>query len=183
MKNNIIDRFHDYQTRAMRTMSPKEPRLMSGELQQLLHSSLGLSGEIGEIASAYDDINKIEEIGDACWYVAAGADALGHDMEDIEFDSENAENHVEDLQAYCSTISDHVKRAIYYNAGIDDTQLMELFGRALVCLNYYASECGVTLHECMDRNIEKLKIRYPTRFTEEQALRRDTRKEREALES
>lgn len=183
MKNNIIDRFHDYQLQAMRTMVDKSERLLCHDLQQLLHGILGIAGEVGELLlSGEDTSNKIEEIGDLCWYVAACADSLNIDMEDIEFNGERTELYMEDLQVHTSTLVDHIKRVIYYGIDVDSDKVSNILGRILVCLNYAASECGVTLQVCLDKNIAKLKARYPLKFSQEQALQRDLRKERKALD-
>jgi NTP pyrophosphatase (non-canonical NTP hydrolase) len=57
------------------------------------HSIIGLTGELGEMATAFqkwiyygkelDRTNLIEEYGDALWYIAEGLNALGVNMEDV----------------------------------------------------------------------------------------------------
>lgn len=79
--------FEIYTMMAMRTAKP-----MTVE-DDLIHASLGVSGEAGEFcdaikrASIYgkelDRENAIEELGDILWYVALGCNALGVSMADV----------------------------------------------------------------------------------------------------
>lgn len=60
---------------------------------RLLHACLGLSGEVGELATAVEhwiyygqplDIGNVsEEIGDCLWYLAEACNSLGLNMEEI----------------------------------------------------------------------------------------------------
>jgi NTP pyrophosphatase (non-canonical NTP hydrolase) len=59
----------------------------------LLHCGLGLATEAGEFLNAvkktifygreFDRINAMEELGDALWYIALGASALGLTLDDL----------------------------------------------------------------------------------------------------
>lgn len=59
----------------------------------LLHSLIGLSGEVGELAAAIqrwlyygkelDKTNIIEELGDLCWYLAQACRAMDVQLEDV----------------------------------------------------------------------------------------------------
>lgn len=89
---------NEYQSAAMRTRCPQEvviDRLQNNpELIALLHSCIGMAGEVGELATAiqrwlwygkgdFDKINGIEEFGDVTWYAAEGIEALGGKLEDV----------------------------------------------------------------------------------------------------
>lgn len=60
---------------------------------RILHASIGISGEAGEIASQIqkwlyygkelDTVNLLEEIGDSLWYIAEMCEALGTTMEEV----------------------------------------------------------------------------------------------------
>ena len=60
---------------------------------KLLHASIGISGEAGEISSAIekwlwygqhlDETNLKEEMGDLMWYLAEMCNALGYQLEEI----------------------------------------------------------------------------------------------------
>lgn len=88
----------EYQTNARRTRCSMDLAhnclaATTGERIQLLHSVLGLMGEVGELASALekwifygqdlDVVNVKEEFGDCEWYIAEGCDALGMRLADV----------------------------------------------------------------------------------------------------
>jgi NTP pyrophosphatase (non-canonical NTP hydrolase) len=62
-------------------------------VEVLLHGFIGLTGEVGELASAiekygwykqeFDRVNVIEELGDCLWYVSELCDGLGIDLETV----------------------------------------------------------------------------------------------------
>lgn len=91
----------DYQRAAMKTRCPQDQALTrigktpapindGNAGAQILHSVLGLTGEVGELASAiekyayynqqFDVTNVQEEIGDVLWYIAELCSALNMDM-------------------------------------------------------------------------------------------------------
>lgn len=80
-------KLNEYQVIAMRTASPLPFR------ESLLHATLGLTAEAGEVAGnikrhiAYgkdiDRANLIEEAGDILWFVTLLADTLGVSLEQI----------------------------------------------------------------------------------------------------
>ena len=63
------------------------------QLSDILHATLGIAGESGELVDAVkktviynkplDVVNFKEELGDILWYVALGCHAVGVNMEDI----------------------------------------------------------------------------------------------------
>lgn len=80
-------------------------------------------------------------------------------------------------------LQDAVKRVIAYNKPLDNVNIKEEIGDVLWYLARLCALTNLTLEECMERNIEKLKARYGEKFTEHAALNRDLAKEREVLES
>jgi NTP pyrophosphatase (non-canonical NTP hydrolase) len=60
---------------------------------RLLHATIGLQGEVGELAGAIerwlyynqplDSVNVVEELGDCLWYIALACNALGVPMADV----------------------------------------------------------------------------------------------------
>jgi NTP pyrophosphatase (non-canonical NTP hydrolase) len=77
---------------------------------------------------------------------------------------------------------DALKKLTIYGKPIDKTNLVEEIGD---CMWYVALACralDVSLEDVMDRNIAKLRKRYPEKFTQEAALNRDLDAERKALE-
>jgi NTP pyrophosphatase (non-canonical NTP hydrolase) len=86
---------NEYQLQVLRTICPQNKALKRLENRhhgsQLLHSVIGLTGEVGELASAiekfayyeqeFDANNVVEEIGDCLWYLVELCDALGISLE------------------------------------------------------------------------------------------------------
>lgn len=79
-------------------------------------------------------------------------------------------------------LQDAVKRVIAYNKPLDHVNIKEEIGDVLWYLARLCALTNVTLEECMDTNINKLKARYGNKFTEHAALNRNLTKEREVLE-
>ena len=77
---------------------------------------------------------------------------------------------------------DAVKRALFYGAALDRTNLVEELGDLEWYMAVIRSALGVSQEEVQRINIEKLRARYPEKFTTEHALHRDLRFEREVLE-
>lgn len=60
---------------------------------RLLHATIGLQGEVGELAGAIerwlyynqplDSVNVVEELGDCLWYIALACNALGISIPDV----------------------------------------------------------------------------------------------------
>jgi NTP pyrophosphatase (non-canonical NTP hydrolase) len=86
------------------------------------------------------------------------------------------------LQTESAEFSDMLKKAIFYGKPIDEVNLKEEIGDIL----WYAALALRTLNTdfetVMGRNIEKLKSRYPDKFTEDKALNRNLDTERKILE-
>ncbi len=79
-------------------------------------------------------------------------------------------------------LQDAVKRQIAYNKPLDIVNVKEEIGDLLWYVARICDHLGITLEDCMTRNIEKLKARYPNKFTEHDAINRNLAAEREVLE-
>ena len=70
-----------------------EDFVLSPNTYDLLHATLGITGEAGELADAVkksvfygkplDLVNAKEELGDICWYIAQACRTLNFDLDDI----------------------------------------------------------------------------------------------------
>ncbi len=78
-------------------------------------------------------------------------------------------------------LQDQVKRHLFYGKPHDEVNVVEEVGDALWYLAVTLDAVGATMGDCMARNIAKLRVRYPDKFSSERALARDLDKEREAL--
>jgi NTP pyrophosphatase (non-canonical NTP hydrolase) len=77
---------------------------------------------------------------------------------------------------------DALKRHFFYGAELDPVNLQEEIGDMLWYCAQMCSALGVSMEKIMERNIAKLRARYPDRFNEEDAVNRDLKKERDVLE-
>lgn len=77
---------------------------------------------------------------------------------------------------------DAFKKALFYGKNPDYVNLDEEIGDILWYVAIYLNARGITFEQIMQQNIDKLRARYPEKFTSEHAINRDLDAEREALE-
>lgn len=80
-------------------------------------------------------------------------------------------------------VADVYKKYIAYKKELDLVNVKEELGDLLWYIANLCNMHGWDLRDIMQTNIDKLKARYPEKFTEENALNRDLNKERSILES
>ena len=80
-------------------------------------------------------------------------------------------------------LQDMLKKAVIYGKPLDLTNVLEEAGDLLWYIALALDAAGFTMEEAMERNIAKLKARYPAGFTQEAALNRDLDAERKVLET
>lgn len=77
---------------------------------------------------------------------------------------------------------DMIKKHLIYGKPLDLANFVEECGDALWYIALGLHAAGVTMEDCMQRNISKLMLRFPDKFTSEKALNRDLAAERVAIE-
>lgn len=171
-------RLYDYQKLALRTANIVDSRTIDRNLDLILHGAIGLSGEIAEIFASEDDPgNLAEEIGDSSWYIAICMHGLRMDMENLDPEKFKVGDAYKELVVHAGIVLDQAKRAIYYKAEIDDYKILNSLSTIYACLEYISVDTPFDYEDCLKKNIEKLKIRYPESFTENNAVNRNTSKE------
>lgn len=75
----------------------------------------------------------------------------------------------------------NIKRASYGGKDLDLTNLDEEFGDLLWFVALYCDGRGTTISDLMDKNIAKLKVRFPDKFTVDKNENRDTEAEAAAM--
>lgn len=79
-------------------------------------------------------------------------------------------------------LMDAVKKAKIYGRPLDRVNLVEEIGDVMWYLAILADDLGVSFEDIWEKNINKLRQRYPEKYTDEQSQRRDVSAERAVLE-
>lgn len=86
------------------------------------------------------------------------------------------------MQTETAEFTDALKKSLFYGKELDVTNLQEELGDALWYIAIAMDELGTDFETEMRRVINKLKVRYPEKFTNEAAENRDLKAERAVLE-
>ena len=173
----------NYQQDAQRTCAS-----LGSEKLDLAHMVLGIVSEQEEFLKAVvleDMINQREELADMCWYVANYCTFRGYNFQNIvenciNIQQEEWEQEVSAMDVFVSKLADYVKKYIAYNKPIDrESEENVLRG---IIFSITLEDCEFSFDKDLERNINKLKLRFPDKFTEYNALNRDLDGEREILE-
>lgn len=78
---------------------------------------------------------------------------------------------------------DAFKKHFLYGKQLDVINLKEELGDILWYIAIAADELGISFESIMQTNIDKLKKRFPEKFTEHNAINRDLESERKILEN
>jgi NTP pyrophosphatase (non-canonical NTP hydrolase) len=178
-------KLQEYQQQAKRTC----PSL--GDIRlDLAHMAMGINSEIVEMQEALktkDYINLSEELIDAHWYIANYCTFRDIDYTEInEFVAGvptglNSNGLIDALYEEVCLFQDVVKKYIAYNKPMEDEEIH--LARICWFIRDLAERKGINLEDGADKNIAKLKKRYPDGFTEKSAINRDTDAERKILEA
>lgn len=184
-----IESFKEYINLASRTL----PDLGSRK-DNIIHMEMGLETEKGEFLDVFkkfhaykkpiDWVNVGEELADYLWY-SAGLITFS-----LKYD--NPEESLDDLEV---KIQKHFK---YLETNFSKDAIKTKEEPVIIALNfhrkldssiediskiyYYCLYADLDFWQILTNNIEKLKIRFPEKFTEDKALNRDLDSEREQLE-
>lgn len=168
----------EYQQLALRTEA-RNPEHTQAD--RWIHGVLGFITEFDEFYDTKTHVDMVEEFGDVMWYVTLLADVANVDLSTIEQPLRLPGSVI----AWAAKAADIGKRWKYYNIPPSESALTEA-----VC-QLYVHACGYWIKivaadsdipKALDRNIAKLKARYPEKFTTEAAANRDLAAERAALE-
>lgn len=180
---------NEYNKNAERTLSNNFHTCPHTEI--MLHGAIGIVTELGEILQALngrliDVVNIKEEIGDVLWYLSIFDRHYNLELRgDVNTDSMGYMN-IESLacDAFCTAgeILDLYKKKLYYDRPIEDNDVKSLVRYLFKTMAVMAEFCGTSLDSIRQVNIEKLRKRFPGKFTSENANVRDLKAERQILE-
>lgn len=177
--------FFDYTQLAVRT--DKDPRFILSDLNgtkiRLVHACLGMTSEAGELFFALtsnDKENIKEEIGDICWYVALAKDSITsiNNIELTDLSELQDEVFIFTLISECADI---VKKWFIYNKAPDLFIFDSKLGAIVSALSRIAGDFNLTIEECLEHNIDKLKKRYPDSYSDDHAIARADKADFEKL--
>jgi len=112
-----------------------------------------------------------------------------HPKEIVKFNENPQRDKIQDLVhasmglvTEAGEFQDMLKKHIYYGRELDTVNLKEEIGDLLWYCAIALNALDADFESVMQTNIDKLKARYPEKFTEEAATNRNLLKEREILE-
>lgn len=153
--------------------------------QRLRHSVCGLASEVCELIEdwlfGYTSVELVDEAGDVCWFMARVCAVRGLNMSVLAADEDAAYN-VRKYGAERSLIGalgrvEGVFQKELTGRPVSDAEIVVNL-RLMLCAIAYL--CGAegrcmskVVEKILEKNIEKLKVRYPDGFTVARALNRD----------
>lgn len=172
---------NNYQEQAGRTNA----ELGSYKLN-LAHMMLGISSELNELEDAMnknDIVNISEEGADMFWYIANYMTFRDYNFNNFKTCIGLKYNQLELNILYynVSCFSDMVKKFIAYGKPIDVDLEKGYLVKIIGSINSIFKQYDIDTDQSLQNNIDKLKVRFPEKFTFEGALVRDLKKEHEEL--
>ncbi len=174
----------EYQESTQRTC----PSLGSKELDHA-HMIYGMVSELEELDNAIanqDRVNIGEELTDIHWYLSNYARMNNISYLELPYTTYNLiiehEDYFKELAMTLSKLCDKEKRELAYKKEFDWVEKRYIISTVFHLLEDIYKFWDLYPNKCMQNNIDKLRKRYPEKFTEEKALNRDLDSERKELE-
>ena len=161
--------FKDYIKNAQRTSSTKA---YSEKIEQGI---LGMCGELGEVLASRESSLQmdVEELGDVAWYLAEFAVGVYGSADAVRMSSRWASTHLEDLIIGAALIADHYKKYLYQGHEFDWDEMRQRISDMIRMFERMCERYGVPPSEVYERNIAKLRKRYPDGFEVERSVNRE----------
>lgn len=121
---------------------------------------------------------KSEEYIDAC----KRTEANPYGSAELSWDEMRIAHAILGLSDEAGELAKALKARMFYDRDFDEVNLVEEAGDAMWYLAILLDALGVSWEDVWEKNIAKLKTRYPERFTVEQANHRNLDAERQVLE-
>ncbi len=150
----------------------------------LAHAGMGVITELFEAATATDDINELEEVGDIVFFCEAYRQCLPVQADEApvlpEYNSDDA------LMEGAMHMLDAAKRWLAYGRAPTDDVSRKLSHAAELLAMACIRDCSdaaydESLQAVINANVAKLQVRYPKGFSTQAAVQRDTNAERDAV--
>lgn len=168
----------EYQEACLRTAADDD------QIGRLVNCALGLAGETGELAAIIEGPYSTEleplisELGDLWWYTAMAQHALGYCDLDLYTVSPTIEDatvfaeseRVLNLVAATGAFADRVKKVVFQGHPLETHE--EKLKEHIADIVQRLADIGKP-QLVWEKNIEKLRKRYPEGFSEERSLHRE----------
>lgn len=178
----------EYKTEVLRTFAYRK-ECLDPKITDLLHCAIGFATEVSELLEATnknDIVNVGEEIADGMWYIVNLANFTKYPTDDYVFQQPmsyfSAREYLHNHIILSGRLLDVFKKSIYYGKELNIGQIHELIYGIIHNANCLCKASGLQMSVILKRNIDKLRIRFPEKFTEQLAENRDLNSERQALE-
>lgn len=178
----------EYQQLAKRTLN----HLGSIE-DDIFHMRIGVITKLGELLDAVkkhhaygqpiDLINVAEEVGDIAFYLCNWATLRGLQvpgMTDVNDYMQTREHH--GIKDCINQVINLMSGVVMWRPGYDIEYETACIMTGLAALANVTSYFNLDFEDSLERNIAKLKVRYPDKFSEHKAVNRNLDRERRALE-
>ncbi len=164
----------------------------------LIHAILGIQTQSAQLLQAakkdrIDEINVAEQIGDICWYLAIAYAHFGTVMNDNYYVqpkisqaylNTQINERVANLNILSGKLIDILKRSMYYGKGKETPSIKNIESIIdevwIQCVNL-ASDIGYNIDDIMNTNINKLKTRFPDKFSTQNVFNRNLQAQRTVL--
>lgn len=170
---------NDYQLQAMRTSPEDHDRLKNGCL-----GLIGESGEIVDIVKKYMFQSKadtplpvdklIDEMGDVLWYIAETVSGMGLDLWTALKGNGELEFKGSITLEECAVLLSSVATSTYTRCFVEKNYEIAIYEIHYIyaTLMEMCKKINTTIDEVAERNIAKLKKRYPDGFDPERSMNR-----------
>lgn len=157
--------FDEYQRLALRTTNDSIP-----EQYRWANIGMGIAGECAELEEC--TVSRIiEEAGDVLWYVSDGASLAGIQMSEVVA---VADYYYGTLTVSGGNACDYLKKVAFHGHELNSKQLMLCLSRVLYGVLLVLGVHGIDVSTVLEYNVEKLRNRYPEKFSEERSRNRET---------
>lgn len=158
--------------------------------EDLMHMVIGMSSEINELVMALnlkDAVNIAEELADIQWYFANYCDLTSDSIEKYEQNTnrdyaDNYHIYLGLLTHNISVLNDLVKKHAVYNKELNIDEQMRTLNGLQIAIHGICSCLNLDIESALYKNIEKLKVRFPEKYSDYNANNRNLELEREKLE-
>lgn len=153
------------------------------------HMIYGMMSEIPELIQAcneQDNIGVGEELTDLMWYISNYCTFNNIELNDLIIDVPTPSKNLsitEGLMYWIGELADLNKKEIAYKKTYSLETELNVLQNLFYWIQVFYVRYNLDMYECLNKNIAKLKQRYPEKFSTEHALNRNLDAERKILES